>query len=105
MIADTVKRIRNGIPLPKWVVIQLVALHLESTVLVHVEHSVGGVVGMAYANQYPNHVKGLVLVDAVCLPASQPWTARLADVPILGDWLVYMAEVSTLVEFCPCAVS
>lgn len=54
---------------------------------------------MAYANQYPEYIKGLVLVDTICLPTSKPWTARLADVPVLGDWLVYLAGVPTLLKF------
>lgn len=77
----------------------LQALELDQTDFVHVGHSTGGVVGMAYAAEYPQHIKGLVLVDSVCLPPTKPLAARLADLPVVGDLLVRFMGVNTLIKF------
>jgi pimeloyl-ACP methyl ester carboxylesterase len=75
-------------------------LDLAETDFVHVGHSTGGVVGMKYASLYPNRVKGLVLVDTICLQLPQkPLAARLADLPFLGDWIIYFFGAHALIQF------
>jgi pimeloyl-ACP methyl ester carboxylesterase len=66
----------------------LTALKLEHTPFVHVGHSTGGGVGLAYAVAHPEYVRGLVLAAAVVLPVAKPLAARLANMPILGPLVV-----------------
>lgn len=66
----------------------LEALGLAETPLVHIGHSTGGGVGLAYASTYPSHVRGLVLAAAVVLALNLPLMARFVDVPIIGPFLV-----------------
>lgn len=51
-------------------------------------HSTGGVTAFGYASKYPANIGGLILMDSVSLPISQPLIARVADLPILGNFLV-----------------
>lgn len=44
-------------------------------------------------------MKGLVLVDSVCLPVSKPLAARVADLPLLGGIIVRNLGASTLNKF------
>lgn len=77
----------------------LTLLGLENVPLVHCGHSMGGLVGVAYTANYPQHIQGLVLMDAVCLPVKKPLIARIADLPILGNVLAAKFGVQTFVEF------
>lgn len=77
----------------------ILSLGLESTDFVHVGHSMGGTVGLAYAARYTQQVKGLVFVDAVCLPPTKPLTAHVADLPLIGNVLVRNLGSQTFVKF------
>jgi len=66
----------------------LVLLDLTETPFVHCGHSTGGVVGIGYAAQYPQFVKGLCLIATICLPLSLPIATNLVDVPILGPYAI-----------------
>ena len=77
----------------------LEGLGLADKDMVHCGHSCGGVTGIGYAARYPEHVKGLCLVDAVCLPALKPLAARIADLPVLGNLVVRALGRRTMVKF------
>jgi pimeloyl-ACP methyl ester carboxylesterase len=77
----------------------LEALGLDKTKLIHVGHSLGGATGIGYASKHPEQVNGLVLMSAVCLEVSKPFTAKLADTPILGNLLVKMVGLKTFSKF------
>jgi pimeloyl-ACP methyl ester carboxylesterase len=77
----------------------LTKLGLENQYLIHCGHSNGGVTGIGYTAAYPEYVKGLCLISAVCLPASKPLIARVADLPIMGSILTYMFGATTMINF------
>lgn len=77
----------------------LVKLGLTETDFVHCGHSCGGVMGIGYGAAYPDRVKGLVLIDAVCLPTAKPVAARIADAPIIGNWIVRNMGANAFLEF------
>eukprot|EP00968_Pinguiococcus_pyrenoidosus_P026928 scaffold7340_cov266-Pinguiococcus_pyrenoidosus.AAC.94 len=52
-----------------------------------VGHSTGGAVGLALAAIAPGKIAGIVLMSSAGLPVTKPLAARVADVPIVGDWL------------------
>ena len=77
----------------------LTQLGLEEHYLIHCGHSTGGTTGIGYAAKYPERVRGLCLIDAVCLPAQNPLAARVADLPVLGNLLVRALGRRTMVKF------
>lgn len=77
----------------------LMNLGLENTPFIHCGHSMGGLTGIAYAATYPQQVKGLILVDAVCLPVSKPLPAIIANLPILGNIIVKYFGIKTFIKF------
>ena len=85
----------------------LKGLKLDQMPIIHCGHSLGGLIGISYAaaskaaagDDDANMIKGLILVDAVCLPASKPITAKLADLPIIGDLLVSYFGAKSMMKF------
>lgn len=74
-------------------------LGLEDKDYVFCGHSTGGVAGIDYAFKYSENLKGLVLVSSVCLPASKPLTARVADLPIVGSLIVKYFGANAMLKF------
>jgi len=83
----------------------LTNLGLENTDMIHCGHSNGGVLGIGYTAKYPDLVKGLVLMDAVCLPASKPIAAKVAELPFVGPIVVSLFGTNTLLNFARASVS
>ena len=77
----------------------LTQLGLTDTPFVHCGHSLGGLISVCYSATYPEQVKGMVLVAAVCLPAQKPLTARVADLPIIGNLIAQKFGASAMVKF------
>ena len=77
----------------------ITGLGLDNMDYIFCGHSTGGVTAIGYTAKYPEHFKGLILMSAVCLPASKPLTARVADLPIIGNMLVYMFGAKTMIKF------
>lgn len=61
-----------------------VALEAEWGPLVLVAHSFGGFIGRAYADRYPNRVRGLLLLDV----AHEDWVPRLEAELGADDWAI-----------------
>ena len=85
-------------------------LNLQDKPMIHVGHSLGGLIGISYCaskkaddnnDDAPssNNIRGLVLIDAVCLPASKPITAKLINLPIIGNVLVRLFGAKTMMNF------
>lgn len=74
-------------------------LNLEKQDCVYCGHSTGGVAGIGYAAKYPDNLKGLILASSVCLPATKPLAARVADLPIIGDILASMLGANAMIKF------
>ncbi|KAJ8605081.1 hypothetical protein CTAYLR_000351 [Chrysophaeum taylorii] len=51
-------------------------------------HSLGGGIALAFAASHPGRVKGLVMIDSICLEAHKPFAAYLALTPVVGDLVV-----------------
>jgi len=77
----------------------LTKLGLENEDFIHCGHSNGGVLGIGYTAKCPDHVKGLVLIDAVCLPASKPLAAKVAELPYVGPIVVGLFGADTFLKF------
>jgi pimeloyl-ACP methyl ester carboxylesterase len=69
------------------------------TKFIHVGHSLGGLVGIAYAARHPDQVVGLALMDAVCLPVTKPLMAKISNLPVVGDFLAERFGASTFQKF------
>lgn len=50
--------------------------------------SQGGGISVVFASKHPERVKKLVLLAPVGFPINLPFTARLAEAPIIGDWIM-----------------
>ena len=74
-------------------------LGLEKQDYIFCGHSTGGAAGIGYSRKYPEHLKGLILMSALCLPASKPLAARVADLPIIGTMIVSMFGANTMIKF------
>lgn len=77
----------------------LKGLGLTDKPLLYVGHSMGGLAGLCYAGTYPEQVKGLILMDPVCLPVSKALLAHVADLPCIGEILVKLFGLATLKDF------
>jgi len=77
----------------------ITGLGLEKQDCIFCGHSTGGVAGIGYAVKYPDHLKGLILASAVCLPASKPLAARVADLPYIGDMIVSLFGGNAMIKF------
>ncbi len=63
----------------------LAALHLTEKPLL-VGHSMGGAVALAYAELYPDEIRGAVLLGGLAYPQGPPSALeRLSAAPVLGD--------------------
>ena len=74
-------------------------LGLEGQRAVLVGHSTGGAVCISHAAQNPDVVSGLILLDTVCLPASKPLAARVADLPLIGGPIVSAFGAKSYIKF------
>ena len=63
-----------------------------------VASSFGCVVAAEFANRFPTRVRGLVLIGPAGFPIEVPFLASLRDVPLLGDFLFWLAGESTIIE-------
>eukprot|EP00980_Cylindrotheca_fusiformis_P003851 scaffold858_cov123-Cylindrotheca_fusiformis.AAC.27 len=77
----------------------MTALGLQDKDYIFCGHSTGGVAAIGYASQYSDHLKGLLLMSSVCLPASKPLTARVADLPIVGSLIVKYFGANAMIKF------
>jgi pimeloyl-ACP methyl ester carboxylesterase len=50
--------------------------------------SLGGAISMIYADRHPDSVRRICLIDPAGLPFNQPLKARIAAVPIIGEWIM-----------------
>jgi pimeloyl-ACP methyl ester carboxylesterase len=50
--------------------------------------SMGGSISVAFTDHHPEMVRKLCLIDPAGLPWRQSYAARLAQVPIIGDWIM-----------------
>jgi pimeloyl-ACP methyl ester carboxylesterase len=75
-----------------------------TTKFVHIGHSLGGLVGIAYAAQHPDQGVGLGLLDAVCLPVTKPLMAKVSNLPIIGDFFASRFGASTFQKFARAGV-
>lgn len=62
-------------------------------------HSTGGVTAFGYAAKYPAGMEGLILIDTISLPIGRPLVARVADLPILGNFLVRQFGATAFCKF------
>jgi pimeloyl-ACP methyl ester carboxylesterase len=60
--------------------------------------SFGGIVITEFALRHPDKVEGLVLIGPAGFPITVPWTAKLKDIPILGDIFSYFFVHSTILK-------
>lgn len=82
----------------------LTGLGLDKKPLVQCGHSMGALTGIAYASIYPEQMEGMVLMDAVCLPAVKPLIAKIAELPVLGTFLAQRFGASAMVKFSKASV-
>jgi pimeloyl-ACP methyl ester carboxylesterase len=75
------------------------ALGFENQDYIYCGHSTGGVAGIGYASKYSENLKGLLLASSVCLPASKPLAARVADLPIIGSLIVKYFGAKAMIKF------
>ncbi len=63
-------------------------------------NSLGGGVAWTYAARHPERVTKLILVDALAYPQESPLKgpAQIADIPVLGDVLLYVAPRSIVAD-------
>jgi pimeloyl-ACP methyl ester carboxylesterase len=63
-------------------------------------HSMGGAIAAAFAELYPQHIAGLVLVAPAGLPVPMPITAHIAKLPLVGELImggpIGMSELKAL---------
>ncbi|CAB9518644.1 Alpha beta hydrolase [Seminavis robusta] len=62
-------------------------------------HSTGGAAIIGYAAENPDNIAGMILIDSVGLPISSPLVAKLANLPILGTFLVRAFGVKGFLKF------
>lgn len=60
--------------------------------------SLGGVVTSEYTLQHPDSVAGLVLIGPAGFVIATPWTARLRELPLVGDMLTDLLGYGTILK-------
>uniref|UniRef100_A0A7S1UAI1 AB hydrolase-1 domain-containing protein n=1 Tax=Phaeomonas parva TaxID=124430 RepID=A0A7S1UAI1_9STRA len=75
------------------------SLELQGKPFVWVGHSTGCAVGLAYCAAQADKVKGMVLMGAAGLPVTKPFTARVADLPVIGNFLTRRLGYQTFRKF------
>jgi pimeloyl-ACP methyl ester carboxylesterase len=58
--------------------------------------SMGGAISVIFAERHPERVNGLILVDPAGFPLPLPWTAKLAKLPGLGEYLMRLLGDRTI---------
>jgi pimeloyl-ACP methyl ester carboxylesterase len=60
--------------------------------------SMGGAIAIHFANDHPDMVRRLCLIDPAGLPWKQPLTARLAQAPVIGNWIMGLMGNKVLIS-------
>ena len=65
----------------------LQALHIEKPVDL-VGLSMGGPIATTFTDRHPSQVRRLMLIDPAGFTSQKAWSARLIQMPVLGEWLL-----------------